>query len=74
MYIMCVTLCLFSALSRGVGAVQISIIILFVYIYITFYAYLSRERYNQKDIFNSTSSAFCDLFGNSPEYVKSGTG
>ena len=28
MYIMCVTLCLFSALSRRVGAVQISIIII----------------------------------------------
>ena len=27
MYIMCVLLCLFSALSRGVGALQISIII-----------------------------------------------
>ena len=27
MYIMCVILCLFSALSRGVGALQISIII-----------------------------------------------
>ena len=28
MYIMCVTLCLFSALSCGVGALQISIIII----------------------------------------------
>ena len=29
MYIMCVTLCFFSALSRRVGALQISIIILY---------------------------------------------
>ena len=33
MYIMCVILCLFSALSRRVGALQISII-LFIYMYI----------------------------------------
>ena len=30
MYIMCVILCLFSALSRSVGALQISIIIIII--------------------------------------------
>ena len=30
MYIMCVILCLFSALSRRVGALQISIIIIII--------------------------------------------
>ena len=30
MYIMCVILCLFSALSRGVGALQISVIIIMI--------------------------------------------
>ena len=35
MYIMCVILCLFSALSRRVGALQISIIIIIIYAYPT---------------------------------------
>ena len=31
MYVMCVTLCLFSVLSRRVGALQISIIIIMIF-------------------------------------------